>query len=120
MITAKSMTQPEIPRMAWVNVLDSFSKDHEGARATLEMVGPAGNEQVIAHMQIFRGVSADEKDGENQIAIFLENAAGEHTTNAVTAPDHLWTVQAEGKSGATLVIGTADGATTVLRLDTAV
>jgi hypothetical protein len=110
------MTQTEIPRSKWVFFLDEFSKDHQGVGATLEMSRQNGERQVIAGRQIFLGASADEKDLENRIAIFLGNSADNDSTHTITAPDHLWLDDGQPDSGAGLVIHATDGTTTRLRL----
>ena len=63
------MATRSIPRDEWTSIFDGFSRDHLGATVTLEVFSTDLGDQIVADARVFRGISADEKDGENQIAI---------------------------------------------------
>ena len=109
------MATHAIPREAWTTFFDSFSVDHQGADATLEAHGPELGDQVVARNQIFRGISADQKDGENRISIMIGPANDDGMTHSVIAPEQVWHKHAEGTAGESLEIKSAGDNSALLR-----
>jgi|ERR1035437_2336226 hypothetical protein len=106
-----------IPREEWTRFFDSFSLDHRGAIVTLEALSPALGDQEVARGQVFRGISADLKDGENRIAIMMGALNDDSTTHAVIAPEQVWLNDAQGAAGETLEISCAEHASTLLHFE---
>jgi hypothetical protein len=106
------MATREILRAEWVPFFDRFSRDHFDGTATLEVTGQELGDQSGVDTQLFRGISADEKDGENRITIMI--GADESTEHAVVNPAFVWLKDAEGDTGPVLEIRTDDGTTTLL------
>ena len=64
------MQTQEIPRQEWNSFFDSFSRQHEGWLATLEVFGPEVGAQEEAHELPLESVSvASETDKSESIAI---------------------------------------------------
>jgi len=105
------MATRSIPRDEWTSTFDGFSRDHLGATVTLEVFSTDLGDQIVADARVFRGISADEKDGENQIAIALGGAGDDSTTHVVSAPTEVWLKDAEGDAGMALEIRAPDGNT---------
>jgi hypothetical protein len=100
-----------VPRAEWASSFDSFSRDHLGETATLEVLGTDLGDQVLASNQTFRGISADEKDGENQIAIMVGPSMDDGTTHMVISPTEVWFKDAEEDSGEAIEIRATDSTT---------
>jgi hypothetical protein len=106
------MATREIPRAEWTGFFDQFSRDHLDETATLEVIGQEVGDQIVADSQIFRGISADEKDKENRIAIMI--GADEGTTHTIENPTLVSMKDAEGDVGPALEIRSDDGTTALL------
>src|SRR5579871_6611074 len=85
-----SMATHAIPREEWPIFFDRFSLNHRGASATLEARGPELGDLEVASEQIFRGISTDQKAGENRIAIMMGALNDGTRTHTVIAPERLW------------------------------
>lgn len=109
------MTNEMIPRAQWTIFFDRFSLNHQGASVVLEMHDPKIGDQLLASDQVFRGISADEKDGENRIAIMIGARDDDSTTHAVMAPEGVRHQAAQGAGSETLEILCARDSSTVLR-----
>jgi hypothetical protein len=109
-----TMASHPIPLEEWARFFDRFSQDHHGTSATLEARGPAVGDQLVARDQIFRSVSADQKDGENRIEIMMGTPKDDSTAHAVMEPKWVCLNDAQGLSGETLEIGCAEDVTMLL------
>jgi hypothetical protein len=98
------MATRSIPREEWTALFDTFSKEHLDATATLEVFSTDLGDQLVASERVFRGISADEKDGENQIAIMLGGSVDDSATHMVSSPSEVWLKDADGDTGAALEI----------------
>jgi len=105
------MATRSIPRAEWVSMFDSFSRAHLGATATLEVMGADVGDQIVVGEGAFHGISADEKDGENRIAIMVGGTVNEGATHAVMSPAEVWLKDAEGDTGEVLEIRAPDAKT---------
>ncbi len=111
------MATQTIPREEWTRFFDCFSVDHRGAIVTLEACSPALGDQEVAREQVFRGISADLKDGENRIEIMMGALPNDGTTHAVMAPERVWLNDAQGAGSETLEITCAEDARTLLHFE---
>jgi len=105
------MATRSIPRAEWTSTLDSFSRAHLGATATLEVLGTDVGDQLVVGEGVFRGISADEKDGENRIAIMVGGSIEDGTTHTVSSPAEVWLKDAEGDTGEVLEVRATDAKT---------
>jgi hypothetical protein len=92
-------------------MLDGFSRDHLGTTVTLEVFSTELGDQIVAEGREFRGISADQKDGENQIAVMFGGNEDDDTTHIVSSPSEVWLKDAEGDTGVVLEIRSPDGTT---------
>ena len=114
------MATQEIPRAEWNRFLDTFSRQHEGWLATLEIFGGDIGAQEAAHELPLEGISAASTDDEPQsIAISLGKAPGDHLTHTITRPTRLWLEQTSEGANAALEIESADKVKTLLRFRSA-
>lgn len=109
------MATREIPRSEWTAFFDQFSRDHLDRTVTVEVIGSEIGDQVLGEEQVFRGISADEKDKENRIEIMVGPAVDTGTTHTVSAPEQVWLKDAEGDAQEVIEIRSADGTTTLVR-----
>jgi uncharacterized protein DUF5335 len=112
------MAAREIPRAEWVRFFDQFSRDYLGRTSNLEVISPEfGDQQVADEPQVFRGISADEKDRENRITIMLGPSIEEGADHSVTSPNQVWLEDPDGDTGPTLEIRSEDGTISILRFE---
>jgi hypothetical protein len=110
----------EIPREEWAEFLDSFSRQHEGWLVTVEVLGEEIGAQVEAKGKPLEGITAELKGGgDDSITITMGLAPAEHVTHNITAPTHVRIEQAENGADMALQIESAEGATTLVRLRSA-
>lgn len=111
------MQTEEIQREEWSNFFDSFSREHTGWLATIEVIGTDVGAQEEANDLPLVGITADLKGtGENSISIIVGEAADDHITHTISEPTSVRFEKAEGSSEESLQIETAGGAATLLRL----
>lgn len=110
------MATKEIPRDEWTTFLDSFSRQHEGWLATLELLGPDIGAQQEARNLPFEGITATSTEDESQgITINLGKTAQDHVTHTIAEPTHVWLEQTSQGANAALEIESADQIKTLLR-----
>src|SRR5438128_10480979 len=84
------MPTQEISRKEWNNFFDSFSRQHEGWLATLEVLGRDIGAQEEVHELPLEGVSIG--SGINQpetIAISIGRTPDDHISHTITNPEHV-------------------------------
>jgi hypothetical protein len=114
------MATKEIPREEWTRFLDTFSRQHEGWLATLEIFGTEIGAQQEARDLPLEGITATSADDESQsISINLGNTAEDHVTHTITEPTRLWLEQTSEGANAALEIESADKVKTLLRFRSA-
>jgi hypothetical protein len=113
-ITRTDMSTREIPRDQWVAFFDSFSREHDGWLATVEVLGSDIGAQRQAQDQPFGGISADLKDRESDVSIVIGSRAGDHVDHVVHRPRHVVLKEGAGGAHEALQIQGDDGATTLL------
>ena len=82
------MKTKEIPKNEWPEFFDSFSRQHEGWLATLEILGSEIGAQVEGRELAFEGITDewDEIQG-NEIAIMMGAEPDDHITHSIKSAD---------------------------------
>lgn len=108
------MSTEEIPRAQWAAFLDSFSRQHEGWRASLELLeGTTGPQHGPLS---FEGISLNSNDKASQaIVISLAKSPIEHVTHMVAHPKHLRLQRNDEGANASLEIEADNETRTLLR-----
>ena len=110
------MSTQEIPREQWNNFFDSFSRQHEGWLATLEVLADDVGAQEQAHEMPFEGISLDSLDGESEaVLISVGRTKSVHITHRIDRPVHIWLEQTPAGANASLQIEANDESKTLLR-----
>lgn len=114
------MPTKEIPREEWDTFFDTFSRQHEGWLATLEVLGSEIGAQQEARDLPLEGISATSADDESQeIAISLGKTPEDHVTHTINRPTRIWLEQTLLGANAALEIESADQVKTLLRFRSA-
>ena len=110
------MPTQEIPRKEWNNFFDTFSRQHEGWLATLEVFGPEIGAQEEARELPLEGVSiASGTDEPETIAISIGKSPEDHLSHTIVEPAHVWLEQTEEGANAALEIESENEIKTLLR-----
>jgi hypothetical protein len=111
------MATREIPRQEWMSFCDEFSKLHQGATATVRVVGSDVGDQDADSGMPFVGLSFESKGSErNSIAIELGADPEDHTTHWVERPAHLWLRSGDADAAGEVKIETDDGTSIIVEL----
>jgi hypothetical protein len=114
------MATKEIPREEWSRFLDTFSRQHEGWLATLEILAADIGAQQEASDLPLEGITATSMDDESQlIAINLGKTREDHVTHTITEPTRIWLEQTSQGANAALEIESANEIKTLLRFRSA-
>lgn len=110
------MQTRQIERSQWPAFFDSFSRQHEGWLASLEILGPDLGAQIEEHELPFEGITdeSDETEG-NTIMIMAGGKADDHVTHSISRPIEVSLEQTDEGADATLAIKSEDGVTALLR-----
>jgi len=110
------MSTREIPREQWNNFFDSFSRQHEGWLATLELLTADLGAQQEADQLAFEGISLNsDSETPEAIVINLAKSSTDHVTHMVNQPKHVWLQRTEEDADTSLEIESEDDAKTLLR-----
>ena len=110
------MHTQEIPRQEWNSFFDSFSRQHEGWLATLEVFGSEVGAQKEAHELPLEGLSlASEAEKSASIAINMGKTPDVHINHTITKPEHVWLEKTDDGADAALEIEWANDSKTLLR-----
>jgi len=110
------MQTQKIPQSEWRTFFDTFSRQHEGWLATLEILGLDVGAQEEAHELPLAGVSLSSGGDETEaISIDLGTMPDEHVSHSISEPTAVWLEQTEQGANAALEIEVADGTKTILR-----
>jgi hypothetical protein len=110
------MQTQEVPRKEWSNFFDTFSRQHEGSLATLEIFGSELGAQEEAHELPLEGVSIASETGELEtIAITMGKTPEDHIGHAVQKPTRVWLEQTDDGAAVALEIESEDQTKTLLR-----
>ena len=115
------MATREIPRENWNSFFDTFSRQHEGWLATLEVLGRDLGAQEEAHELPLEGVSISSGTNEAEtIAISIGKTPENHISHTVLKPTHVWIEQTQDGADAALEIESEDDSKTLLRFRSSV
>ena len=115
------MQTQEIPHQEWKSFFDSFSRQHEGWLATLEVLGSDVGAQEEAHELPLEGVSVASNTNQTEtIAISMGTTLEDHISHTIVKPTHVWLEQTDRGADAALEIESAGHAKTLLRFRSAV
>jgi len=115
------MATREIPRENWNSFFDTFSRQHEGWLATLEVLGRDFGAQEEAHELPLEGVSISSGTNEAEtIAISIGKTPESHISHTVLKPTHVWIEQTQDGADAALEIESEDDSKTLLRFRSSV
>jgi hypothetical protein len=109
------MAARTIVREEWVSLLDEVTRQYVGSKARLEVTAQGGAQQVIAEQLSFDGISADLKDGENNVAIMLITADDATLNHNIADAQQLRIDELDGNV-ARIEVEAADQTITVLTL----
>jgi hypothetical protein len=114
------MPTQEIPRNKWKTFVDTFTRQHEGWLATLEILAPNIGAQEEAHDLPLEGITATSRDDTpGTISISLGKTAEDHMTHTITNPTRIWLEQTSEGANAALEIESEDEVKTLLRFRSA-
>ncbi|PYS94242.1 MAG: hypothetical protein DMF64_01205 [Acidobacteria bacterium] len=115
------MPTREIPRAEWPAFFESFSRQHEGWLATVEVLGQEIGAQEEAHELPLIGITAELKGGDKDtVSIIVGKAADDHVTHTITEAAHVRLEQTASGADEALQIESASGAATLIRFRSAV
>ncbi|HKN82666.1 MAG TPA: DUF5335 family protein [Pyrinomonadaceae bacterium] len=99
------MSTQEIPRNQWNTFFDSFSRQHEGWLATLELLNTDLGAQEEANELSFEGISLNSDKAESEaIVISLTKTPADHVTHMIDHPKHVWLQRTDEGADASLEI----------------
>jgi hypothetical protein len=84
------MSTTEVSRSEWNNFFDSFSKQHEGWLATLEILADEVGAQAEAVELPFEGISLNDDDEPESVVISFGKTAQDHVSHTIEHPRHIW------------------------------
>ena len=110
------MPTQEIPREQWNNFFNSFSRQHEGWLATLEVFATdPGAQQEVSDVP-FEGISLDSDNYKTgAVVINVGKTSADHVSHKIDHPVHIWLQQTEAGADAALEIEAEDDSKTLLR-----
>ncbi len=108
------MPTREIPREQWRAFCDDFSRKHRGEKVVVEVLDRERGPQREADHLPFVGISADEKAGENVIAVMTGGQPRDNEEHLINNPKHLRVD--EGRKPA-IEIEPGDGPKTLVTFD---
>jgi len=112
------METQEITRGQWQRFLDDFSKQHQGDRATLQVIGDDVGVQTEAQSLPFVGISAEEAgSAKGAITVMLGTEAEDHIQHQIDAPSRLWQRATGDHAKDALEIEATNGTKTILQLE---
>ena len=114
------MKTTAIPRSEWPKFFDSFSRQHEGWLATLEIFASDIGAQVEERELAFEGI-VDEWDEAlgNQIIIMMGAKPDDHITHTIARPTDVSLEQTDEGADVALAIKSEAGALVLLRFRSA-
>ena len=114
------METKRIPRSEWAKFFDSFSRQHEGWLATLEIFATDIGAQVEERELAFEGI-VDEWDEAlgNQIIIMMGAKPDDHITHTIDRPTDVSLEQTDEGADVALAITSEAGAVALLRFRSA-
>jgi len=110
------MPTQEIPRQEWNSFFDSFSRQHDGWLATLEVFAAEVGAQEEVHELPLEGVSiGSETEAGESITISMGKTPQDRVSHMINQPAHVWLEQTPDRVNAALEIESEDKSKTLLR-----
>jgi hypothetical protein len=110
------MPTQEITHEKWNDFFNSFSRQHEGWLATLEVFAPEIGAQQEASDVPFEGISVGSEEGESEALIInVGKSAEDHVSHKIDQPTHVWLQQTATGADVALEIEAQDQSKTLLR-----
>ncbi|HEY6245806.1 MAG TPA: DUF5335 family protein [Pyrinomonadaceae bacterium] len=109
------MSTQEISRGDWTIFFDTFSREHEGLLATLELFDPDVGAQELVNQLPFEGVSVSEAGDLEDIALNFGGPSDDAISHVVSGVTHVWLEKTAEGANAALEIESADKSKTLLR-----
>jgi hypothetical protein len=107
----------EIPRGSWTPFLDSFSRQHELWRVSMEIVNSGSEAHALIRESPLIGISTA---GSDVSIIWRDPDSVETNTRVIENPAHIWLEQTENGAHKALLIESLEGVRTVLSFRSAV
>ncbi len=108
------MPTEEIPREQWKGCFDSFSRQHEGWLATLEVLSEDLGAQPEVEVLSFSGISLNSGDEGDSFVISFARSPVEHVTHMVQKPKRVWLLRTYEGANASIEIESEDQSRTLL------
>lgn len=109
------MQTQEIPHEQWNSFFDSFSQEHQGWLATLELFSTEMGAQEEAHELPFEGISLSTESAQTEsVVISLAQTTRDHVSHKIDQPTHVWLQQTPEGADASLEIEADDSSKTLL------
>lgn len=109
------MSTIEVTRNDWTSFFDTFSKQHEGWLASLEVLG----DQIGAQHEVIElpleGISVNAEEDPESLIISFGKSPEDHVTHTVQRPRHVWVNQTVEGAHESLEIKQEDNQKTLLR-----
>lgn len=110
------MPTQEIIHDKWSDFFNSFSRQHEGSLATLEVFAPDVGAQEEASDVPFEGISVSSGKGESDALIInVGKSPEDHVSHKIDQPTHVWLQQTTSGADLALEIEAQDQSKTLLR-----
>jgi hypothetical protein len=110
------MKTKRIPRSEWPKFFDSFSRQHEGWLATLEIFATEIGAQVEERELAFEGIVDEWNEAlGNQIIIMMGVKPDDHITHTIGRPTNVSLEQTDEGADVALAITSESGAVALLR-----
>src|ERR671937_86927 len=104
----------EIPRGEWLSFLDSFSRQHEGWLAAVEVKNRGGGRLIAVENRELVEITPESSEGHDRVSIALGVTADDHVTHFVSDPKRIRFLQTDAGEHAGLEIEAADGSATLV------
>jgi Family of unknown function (DUF5335) len=114
------MPTREVPRHAWSDFFDRFSRQHQGWLVSLDVTGLDSRRQVRAYEVPLVGITAElQADRGDRIEVALGTSGGKHVTHIIRAATQVQLHETEEGAHEGVDIASATGGTTRLRFRSA-
>lgn len=111
------MHSHEIPRAEWIPFFDELSKRHHGEHVSVEVVGRAIGDQLVARDQSLLGITVDPPGNACKIQVMVGDPGLANISHEISHPIHVRLAQADDGHDAAIEIDNGDGPFTLLRFD---
>jgi hypothetical protein len=109
------MSTTEVTRNEWSSFFETFSKQHEGWLATLEVFGDEVGAQTEAVELPFEGISLNSDEEPESVVINLGGTPDDHISHMIEHPRQVWLRQTAEGTNQAIEIEEEDHQKTLLR-----